>query len=373
MPRINIFIADTDKFYSESLGKYLSSNSRNYNISIFTSIAAIQKEITGSKKQPDIVLISEDFYSPDVNFGNFTFILTDRSINKTDENNYVYKYQTAESILDKIQKHIEDSSPFIYKTPVNCINTKVISVVSPEGGCGKSVLSFFLAAEIAHTGTRVLLLDLQSVSSLSSFIDLEYAKPGLSDIFYYIKGYREDLSSILNKYLCTNSSFGIDYIPPLTNPMDMEELNPEDIEILINELKNLEKFDTIIVDTDSMINIKTSSLMDSSDAVLLVTGSGPIENKKLMVFEAAFNKLYQDKDMLNRNLLYINNNFKGNFKAQLFNHSYPVLQIPYTEDIFIMQQNSMTFNFNSNFRPYVSKICRLIEEKAVSNIYGCHL
>lgn len=370
MPRINIFIADTDKFYSESLGKYLNSNSRNYNISIFTSITAMQKEITGSKKQPDIILISEDFYSPDVNFGSYTFILTDRNI-KTNENNFIYKYQTAESILEKINKHMEDNSPSIYKTPASSINTKVISVVSPDGGCGKSVLSFFLAAEIAQTGTRVLLLDLQSVSSLSSFIDLEYAKPGLSDIFYYIKGYREDLSSILNKYLCTNSSFGIDYIPPLANPMDMEELNPEDIEILINELKNLGKFDIIIIDTDSMINIKTSSLMDSSDAVILVTGSGPIENKKLLVFEAAFNKLYQDKDMLKNNLLYINNNFKGNFKAQLFNHSYPVLQIPYTEDIFIMQHNSMTFNFNSCFRSYVSKICRLIEEKALSSIYGC--
>ncbi len=371
MPRINIFITDNDKFYSESLGKYLSSNSRNFNISVFTNITAMQKEISNSKKRPDIVLISEDLYSPDESLGKSTFILTDRSITGTDSN-YICKYRTAESILDKINKHIEDISPSVHiKTSDININTRIISVVSPEGGCGKSVLSFFLGAEIAQTGSKVLLLDLQSVSSLSCFIDIEYAKPGLSDIFYYIKGYREDLCSIINKYLCTNSRFGIDYIPPLANPLDMEELNPEDLEILINELKNMGKFDVIIIDSDAMINIKTSSLMDCSDAVLLVSGSGPIENKKLSVFETSFNKLYQDKDILNGNLFYVNNSFKGNCNPQLFNNSNPVLQIPYVEDIFIVQQNCAVLNFNSCFRSYVSKICRLIDEKALSIIYGC--
>jgi tRNA/tmRNA/rRNA uracil-C5-methylase (TrmA/RlmC/RlmD family) len=128
MPRINIFITDTDKFYSESLGKYLSSSSRNFNISIFTNITAMQKEISTSKKIPDIILISEDFYSPDTAFGKCTFILTDKNSDTADRN-YIYKYQTAESILDKISKHIEKYS----------VNESAV-----EFGCGTGLVGFQL-------------------------------------------------------------------------------------------------------------------------------------------------------------------------------------------------------------------------------------
>jgi pilus assembly protein CpaE len=143
---------------------------------------------------------------------------------------------------------------------------RVITVFSPKGGTGKTVVSSNLATSIAkHDGLRTLLLDLDlqfgdaaimlGVEPEQTLHDLVTA-PGELDVGKF------------SGYLTRHQASGVDVLAAPLRPEDGELVTDEKVEQLLEVAKP--SYDAIVVDTSPFFHGPMLSTLDHTDELVLV-------------------------------------------------------------------------------------------------------
>ena len=91
----------------------------------------------------------------------------------------------------------------------------------------------------------------------------------LTDVVYAVKSKRSNLSMKLESFAITDSA-NVDYFAAPKNPMDLHEMNDEDVELLISELKSMGLYDFIVIDADFNITPTFKKIIDCSDKTVIV-------------------------------------------------------------------------------------------------------
>lgn len=122
---------------------------------------------------------------------------------------------------------------------------QTITVVSPKGGVGKTLVSVNLAASLArHTGFRVLLLDLDLLSGDATVhLDL-VGQPTLAELLPYL-GRLE--TAHLGRAVVTHAASHLDVLLAPAKPEAAESLSREHLGALVRLLK--QNYDFLIIDT----------------------------------------------------------------------------------------------------------------------------
>lgn len=374
MSRLAAFIGDADILYAESLSRFMRYCRRpRIDVSTFSNRDMLITALKGSTRKPDIILVSPEFLTQELQEINKpVLVLSPVMAESVQGYHCVYKYKTGEKILDCILAFISGISPSSLRHFKDESYSKVISVISPTGGSSKSIISYLLSVRLATCGLKVFYLNLESLSSAGFFLNPADDGPGLSDIFYYIKGNSKDLSSKVNNLICHDSQYGISYFRPLLNPMESDEISEEDIDRLILELKDSGRFDAIIIDTDPVINKKIMSIMDNSDAIILVASGDAIDGFKLQSFESIVKKLDKDICHVFQNIIPVvlkSPGGKNNFHA-VFDNSPVELEISLTESTSLYPGSTQVINSDCNLNRQMDNVCKLIMERANLKVYG---
>jgi pilus assembly protein CpaE len=144
---------------------------------------------------------------------------------------------------------------------------RIVTVFSPKGGTGKTVIATNLAAAIAkQQGKRVLLLDLDlqfgdvaimlGVEPDKTIYDLVVA-PGELDT--------EKLAGYVTKHPC-----GLDLVPAPLRPEDAELVTEAKLGRLLEVAR--ETYDVIVVDTSPFFHGPMLSTLDRTDELLMICG-----------------------------------------------------------------------------------------------------
>ncbi|MDP4094491.1 MAG: hypothetical protein Q8920_14160 [Bacillota bacterium] len=372
MSKLTFYIADNDTLYVESLSRYLRSVSRpRIEVGVFTSSEMLTASIGNNIRKPDAVLINPSLLTPELKdkFDNILVLSPDSSSYSV--YNTIFKYQAGNMLLDDILSSISKISPEKIRNINSNNSTKVFSVISPEGGSGKSVIAFHTAARFTALGFKVLYLNLETNTTTGLFTNIPENHAGLSDILYYMKQNSSNIWARINNCICTDSTTGVCFLPPLYTPVEMDEVNGTDIEGLITELKNSNRFDVIIVDNDSAVNGRILSVVDMSDIILLITGSSLNSEYKTVLFETALKKIYAERTPVTDRIIHIvnkANQFRPIRKIQ-FNGTSPVYEIPFINDQPAPQSRTANNKTDDSFKPNIEYICEMLIQKAapVSN------
>jgi pilus assembly protein CpaE len=174
------------------------------------------------------------------------------------------------------------------------VEGKVLTVFSPKGGVGKSVIATSLATQIARRGgRRVLLVDLDlQFGDVAIMMGVEPEKT----IYDLVMTTGELDPEKLAGYVISHSS-GVDVVPAPVRPEDAELVAEDRVGRLLDVAK--ETYDAIIVDTPAHFQATTLATLDRTDRLLLIAALDIPTVKNVKLTLQTLSLLHYPKDRIN--------------------------------------------------------------------------
>jgi chromosome partitioning protein len=148
---------------------------------------------------------------------------------------------------------------------------KVIAVVNQKGGVGKTTTCVNLGAALAQKSFKVLLIDLDPMGSLSSWLIEESSEngTGTGDLLRGTVGFLEAIKK--------SEELAIDFIPAGKHLGDIVLMENIDPFILGERLGSwIEKYDFVIIDCPPSSNVLIANALMASDSIVI-----PIQTETL--------------------------------------------------------------------------------------------
>jgi pilus assembly protein CpaE len=191
----------------------------------------------------------------------------------------------------------------------SAVDGRVVTLFSPKGGAGKSVLACNLAATFARQQNRkTLLLDLDlQFGDTAIMLGIEPEKT----IYDLVMARRELDSDALAGYVTAHSS-GVHVLPAPLRPEDAELVTEERLGHLFAVAK--ESYDVIVVDTPPFFHGPVLSTLDRTDQLILVASLDVPAVKNIKLTMQTLDLLHYPKER--RHLLLNRSGSKVGLKPQ---------------------------------------------------------
>lgn len=368
--RLNLILADTDIMYIENLGKYIRTSwGSRFNVLVFTQRYALEEFLSTKSGKADVVLFSPGIFSDSLR--NMTtgivIVLSDgKSVHNFADLPFINKYQPADNIAAYIfNLYSSLNSRIGYYSP-DGVKTKIVSVFSPQGGSGKTMISVGLAAALSKAGYRTLYFNLEALNTSTLFIGEDSGVNSLSNVLLYLKEDKTDLRTKINGVLSYCDRLKINYFMPACCSLELDELTIEELDRLLGEIKQSDRFDIIVIDTDSILNGRILSILKISDYVIMPVVDEELLERKLNVLQGEIKKImpgYEEEFL--KKLTVVHNRGLGLIKDRELNIARVKMDVdlPYFADVFICNGNTNVMNFNGKISAYMEQIAgRIMEE-----------
>lgn len=365
MSKFNLVLADSDVWYIDSLSRYIRSTYANkFNISIFTSKPILEGFLSNNSSKADILLASPDMLPEkiqDINAAT-TILLVDSTV-PLQQSAFpgINKYQPGETIFNKIVEICSGTNSRIQEIFKGTRGAYVISVYSPVGGSGKTIISIYLSVLLSRMGLRVFYLNLESLGTtdfLMNSSDSHGSRDSFNDILFYLQENREKLAARINTLKRTDIQNNISFFNSSGCSLELDEITEYELEKLVTEMRQIDQFDTIVVDTDSVLNPRSMAMLYNSDSIVLVTLQNPLAQQKLHAFENEIKRIEPDSwQTIFQKIIPLVNMYNSNpaEKESYVAEQQVTCKIPCLTDIFTCDGNRYHINPNSSIEAYIRK------------------
>ena len=147
---------------------------------------------------------------------------------------------------------------------------KIISIVNPKGGAGKTVSAINIAYALKNKGKKVLLIDTDPRGAIASYLNIKKD----NTIFEALKECYDSLGMVeKEKYI--NEKNGVDIIISniYFNQIDEffkregDENGQEQLKIFKDFFENFSEYDFIVIDTEGTVNNTVKGILNVTDYV----------------------------------------------------------------------------------------------------------
>lgn len=308
MSRINVLIADNDEFYIDGLCKYLLEKySDRLNISAFTDKSLLQAYLEDNSSKTDMLLLGTDMLLEGMEANNL-ICLTERK-NKENYNINIFKYQSADNIAYQIFDIFSKLSDKEFTVMSGDHKCTITAVYSPVGGVGKSTVAAALCKCLNKRNQKAFYLNLETAPSTLSLFNT-CSVYNLSNVLYGIKERSKNLSLKIEAAISVDSASGVSFFAPGESPLEIEEMQSEEIVSLIDQLKATGRFDYIVIDMSSALNTVNIDILKESNTIITVSGKGSISQSKINSFRQVIEIINKRESisLSEKNILLINRN-----------------------------------------------------------------
>lgn len=304
MVRINVVILDKDVMFLNQLSRYLLDKTYKCTISSFSDIERYNEFSEYSKI--DILIFSEDFLNElDLEI-NATKILMAEGYKKECEDYYIInKYQKAENFLKNVLLIYAENTGNNSAILSSGKDSYLIGFYSPVGGSGKTTLAIALSKALADNGAKVLYLNLERISSLAGIFN-DQSDKSFSEIMLEAKNSNANLQLKILANTLQNNTSKIYYINPPESAVEYSEMTDDEMMKILNELKNMNEFDYIIIDFLGEFNKRVFNILELCKKIIFPTVPGELAKQKVQLFIREMKLLGYEKSILKKTALIIN-------------------------------------------------------------------
>ncbi|GHU93287.1 hypothetical protein FACS1894208_02510 [Clostridia bacterium] len=281
--KIQLLIATSDKDYANHLSGVLAENhTESFDVTVCSVAERLETLLTA--RSFDVALLDPTLI-PESGVGSVRLPLLLWDTSESDGNigvsfGKIRKYQRISRLSSDI---LEEYS----KAAVGIANfgsgkARITAVWSPTGGVGKTTTALAYATQKAVDGGKITYLDLEYFSSTTVYFP-ESGK-SISTVFEHLGG---NPSLLLKAIALKDSGSGITYFSPPNNYDDMNELTVDDIEALVASASDIS--DELVIDLPSVCDVRCRKILETADAVYIVTDGSKIASLKLQQFVTQHN------------------------------------------------------------------------------------
>jgi len=280
---IKIAILDSDMNYLERLSGVLQQYDE-FLVSVFTKSETLEQAMEQNAFQ--IVL-----FHPDVSNDQLLFKAGVMPICLCDDETINQKLYPQVAVIQKYQRISN-----IYKEILKCYaayadnygmdffregSAKAIAVYSPVGGSGKTTIAVAIARKLHEMNKRVLFLSIEQLNGAS--IHFPVKEEGITHLIEALSGnsnFRLTLKGILKE-----NAEGLFYIEGFERLVDYEDVSREEIETVINKIRQCDVCDYLIIDTGSSLDEITKTVLETVDKIVLVQRNSENADTKMKLFD----------------------------------------------------------------------------------------
>ena len=271
MIKLNIVIADNDDLHMRRLVNYLTDENKQLKICSFTEKESFIKYLEESSQRINILLFSEDMYSEEVRNkkADLKMKLTDGGVAVDSEYKSISKYQKADDFIHEVLVAFseETGSTDAFNT-ADSDNAKIISVYSPVGGCGKTVIALAVSKILSMMGRQVLYLNFEGVSSVGNVLH-GMGMHNMSEVLLAAKDKHSKLGVKIIQCEEVHPETGIHFINMQECAAEFSEMTPAELKKIAVEAKEIGQYDYIVIDMNSAYCDDVFSVLDVSYKILV--------------------------------------------------------------------------------------------------------
>lgn len=286
--RIKLAILEKDQSYLNRIVTAFSTKyADKFEIYSFTDQAIALATLDSNRID---VLVASDVFEIDTTAlpkrCGFAYFVDSADVETVNDERAICKFQKADTIYRQILSVYSENAGTVSGIRQDGDGTKIIFFASPCGGVGTSTLAAACAIHFSQNKKKTLYLNLEKFGSADSFFEAE-GNFNMSDIIYAIKSKKANLGMKLESCVKQDKS-GVFYFSQSKIALDMHELNCDDIERLLYELKSQGAYDYIIADMEFSMTADVMGIMKQAHALVWVGDGTEISNLKI---QRAYNAL----------------------------------------------------------------------------------
>lgn len=290
MAHLNVILADTDLNFENQLEIKLAFELDGIaDLEIITDINYFNNYLKKPVKA-DVLIISESLFSEDLyNFNIGSIVLLTEQEETSNSKKFerlfrIYKYTS----ISAIYKQIIIACPKLNKNGDNK-QTTLLMFSSASGGTGKSTLSLAVANALSKRYYKTLYINAQRTNVFELFMS---SKSYISNEF--ISELINKSPSLDKRIMQTIVKDSIDYFPPFEMSLSSYGIDMGAYLYIIKSIKDTNKYDYIIVDSESIFDEYQAELMTCADKVVFVYNQDKISIGSLNIFLK--NIVYKEND-----------------------------------------------------------------------------
>ncbi|MFZ5597774.1 MAG: AAA family ATPase [Bacillota bacterium] len=361
MYRVRLAIADPDPKYLSGLCNYINTFFQNsIRVVSFTRKETLCQYLNSGKKT-DILLVDREFSGSWLkeSGAGMVFLLSE---GVTGEENggfaSIDKYQPGDELVGSLLELYSRSSKKAAAIVDGPGKTRVVTVYSASGGSGKSTVAVNLAIQAGLMGRTVFYLNLETISS-SHFLLSARSEKCLSNVLLYVNGEEPVLPARIETARVKDMRYNLDFFLPPESGSEMCELNGNGMANLLRGLRGVDKYDLVVVDTESGLDERNTALIENSDLVVLLVTQDPFCNSKTSLLLDEVRKMGLDPDRI---FVPVLNKFRPDRGLD------PTVSvdicIPFVRDIVVKNDMLNCLEYNAVFTGYMldfaKKICAML-------------
>lgn len=298
MAKPRIIIADTDINYIFPIQlKFVEEFFDKIDIEIISD-EGYYRELFSTPQKIDILIVSEDLYSLEVQRHNIAHIFVMSEQNEEEQTsdlnvNHIFKYTSIKEIFNEI---ISKSANVLKIDSKENQETQIIMVYSASGGTGKTTVATGLCASLTKNYKRVLYINAAHLQVFQHMFENHsaiaaaevYANLAMStDNIYYDNVY-VDIKHIIRKELFS-------YLPPFKATLMALGLKYAVFKKVIETAKTSGDYDFIVVDADVTFDEDKAALLNMADKIIVVVKQSIASVLATNIFLANINGSSADK------------------------------------------------------------------------------
>lgn len=249
MKKSVIAVCDTEGEYACSLAEYFNSRKKlPFEAEAFTNVEKL-RDYAG-KNPPEILLISQEDADEQIGkLGAENVILLTEEPQEEDGYKCVYKYQSAESVIQEVMAYYaENTAPAFYSLTNR--KTDIIGVYSPVNRCSKTMLALTIG-QILGEKKSVLYLNMEDYSGFETLFHLAQEQ-NLTDLFYLFRCKEQIQPGEIERYVKPLGH--MECIPPAGSPEDIRAIQFAEWMKLFQLIQSGKRYEVILLDLGNSVD-----------------------------------------------------------------------------------------------------------------------